>query len=90
MKCRKVKPHHARGECLGCYRKRYPKCDAPIGNPGGKGQSRDPGAVASRVEDYAFVRSDRSVSRAEAAARVGISYRTAMRYDQRLNETSNA
>jgi primosomal protein N' len=87
-RCKRDRPHVAFGLCGSCYRRRWPRCDSPTGNPGGRGVSRAPDEVASRIEDYALLRSDRSVTRAEAARRVGISYKTAERYDRRLNEES--
>lgn len=89
-RCRRDRPHWAKNRCRSCYthllRSKAGRYDALTGNPGGRGVSTTADAIESRVEDYALLRSDRAVSRAEAARRVGISYRTALRYDQRLKD----
>lgn len=84
--CHQDRPHEAHGLCKTCYsRRRYPRTDAPNGNSTQR-HSRSRDAVESRVDDYRLLRTDPRVSRAEAARRVGISYRTAERYDQRLKD----
>lgn len=88
-RCRKDKPHEAHGYCHSCYQIERRKDSGPYGgrtgNPYGRGHSRTPDAVESRVDDYRLLRSA-GVKRAEAARRTGISYRTAERYDQRIKD----
>lgn len=86
-RCGKDKPHEAHGLCKSCYGRRYPRQDAPNG-VSTQHHSRTPDAVASRIEDYALIRPTVADHR-EAALRLGVSYRTILRYNRRLEEESN-
>jgi hypothetical protein len=44
--------------------------------------------VAARSEDYLFLRTVRGLDRVDAAAQIGISARTALRYENRANAAS--
>ena len=91
--CGRHRPHWGRGLCRACWdadrRARFGRYEPNTGNPGGRGIPTAPDAVASRIEEYAYIR-PHTRNRREAAARVGISYRTASRYEARLKEASNA
>lgn len=91
-RCRKDKPHEAHGCCHSCYQIERREVSGPYGgrtgNPHGRGHSRTPDAVASRLDGYALIRPT-VATRREAAQRLGISYRTASRYEALLNEKSD-
>ena len=55
---------------------------------GGPGRPKDPETVAGRLEDYAELR-HQGHTRLHAIERLGLSYRTAMRYEARLRPTQD-
>lgn len=88
-RCGRVRPHGGLGLCEGCYsyaRRPYVPTGAGMGGPG---VLRDTSAVAGRLQDYAEIRS-RHYTIGQAAARLGISIRTADRYEARLRQQQPA
>lgn len=68
--CSRERPHKAHGLCQTCYSRRYHQALA---------DDRE-SKIAARVQDYAEVRGQ-GETRETACARLGISVRTAVRYE---------
>lgn len=84
-RCKRVRPHVARDLCVSCYhyvRRPYVPTGAGMGGPG---VLRDACSLAGRLEDYAEIRA-RHYTIGQAAKRLGVSVRTADRYEARLRE----
>ncbi|WP_067483824.1 hypothetical protein [Actinomadura hibisca] len=92
-RCTRDRPHRALGLCDSCYTRRpgARRYDAPIGAaPGAPGVLRSAEVIAGRVEDYRELTREMRLSKKAAAARLGISYKTALRYEQRLRAEAAA
>lgn len=61
-----------------------PPQDWPTAPPGGRGIARGRSAVAGRLEDYTELRTAERLSVPHAAERMGLSIRTARRYEAHL------
>jgi hypothetical protein len=86
--------HRRRGEpacppCLAAHSAYTTAWEAANPRKAGQPRKRRQPLIVSRLEDYRELRSW-GVTRAEAAARLGRSYRTITRYDQRLREQQTA
>jgi DNA-binding NarL/FixJ family response regulator len=82
--CRRVRPHHALGQCSTCYHQPY---HPRTGNPGGAGIPKTGADIAGRVENLAELlrqETDRTV----IARRLGVSVRTVSRYLDRLERSA--
>lgn len=83
QRCRRHRPYRAKGLCGHCYTyTRRPYQPTGVGR-GGPGVPKSAEVLESRLEEFAELRA-RHYTTVQAAARIGISVRTAERYAARL------
>jgi hypothetical protein len=75
-------------KCSACYNSDTRAASRPWTGPGphGRGVSKGAVIIAGRIEDYAELTREQYYTLPNAAARMGISERTAWRYEARLRE----
>jgi hypothetical protein len=104
--CRRRRPHYSRNWCSPCYQRWWRAGMPAGGPPPARPLStkrlaavRTAAALAraarttrrkGRIEDYSWLLRDQGATRVEAAARVGVSIRTAQRYDAYLRQAQAA
>ena len=92
-KCVRPEPEHPWregwrcGYCRRCY-VRWMEHGFPASGPPAKRVQVTGGRAAGRVEDYAWLRERERLTRQEAATRLGVTIRSALRYEARLREAA--
>lgn len=74
-----------RGYCRRCY-VRWMEHGFPAAGPPAERVQLVGSSSHGRVEDYAWLRESEGMSRREAAARLGVTIRSALRYEARLRD----
>lgn len=87
--CRGVNYNGWRGWCPRCYN-RWLDHHKPASGPPPPRQGAGGGPHPGRFEDYEWLRRDQHHSPAEAALRLGVTRRTAQRYEARLTSSTTA
>jgi hypothetical protein len=90
--CGQAGPHRGYSWCGRCY-ERWRYHGRPASGPPAPGKTSDRGnhaalEAAERREDYAWLRAEQGLTRRQAAERLGVTIRTAERYDAQLRAAS--
>jgi hypothetical protein len=92
VSCQRLAKNYSRERCRACARADAYAAANPCDRPGPHGRGVPKGAVvlAGRIEDYVELTREQCYTLENAAARMGISVRTAQRYEARVREMEAA